>query len=367
MLPMLPKSLKRLARIVPYARRAIDGVEGMRAHIAALEARLAAPSRLWGTTPNNGLEAVYFIDQCWCDTEGVYVEGWVHAGADLVRHVALSCDGHRAEATLLATRPDVVSHYPHIPASGAAGFSAYLACPACKPLMLEIGTDHGTRTVAIDLPAPPGRPDPPDATLATQAFVDAMHARRGTVLELGARIVGTMTQGWRDRFEPTCTYLGNDIHPGPGIDIVGDVHALSAQVAPGSLDGLFSVAVLEHLAAPWVAATEISRCLRLGGETLHVTHQTWPVHETPNDFFRMSDQALRSLFGPAHGFEVITCGMALPVAIVPPPSIRHADWLRIPFGRGLGQSYIHARKVAEPQAWGTNDLRQRSEAYPTPV
>ena len=364
---MLPKPLKRLARIIPYARRAIDGIEAMRAHIAALEARLANRVRATGTHASGSHGAVYFVDQSWCDAEGVYIEGWVHAGVDAVRHVALICDGHRAEVTKLTARPDVVSHYPYIPATGAAGFSVYLACPAYQPLILEVGTDQGTRMIAVELPIPLERPNPPDATAATQSFVASMHARRGTVLELGARIVGTMTQGWRDSFEPACTYLGSDIHPGPGIDIVGDVHALSAQVAPGSLDGLFSVAVLEHLAAPWVAATEINRCLKLGGETLHVTHQTWPVHETPNDFFRMSDQALRSLFGPAHGFEVIACGMAMPVSIVVPPNMRHSAWLRVPLGQGFGQSYIHARKVAEPQAWGATDLKHRSEAYPKPA
>ena len=38
--------------------------------------------------------------------------------------------------------------------------------------------------------------------------------------------------------------------------------------------------VLEHLAAPWRCATEINRALRIGGETLQMTHQTWPLHET---------------------------------------------------------------------------------------
>jgi SAM-dependent methyltransferase len=187
------------------------------------------------------------------------------------------------------------------------------------------------------------------------------------VLELGARVVGSMTTGWRDQFVPGCAYLANDIHPGPGIDVVGDVHALTRHVAPGSLDGVFSVAVLEHLAAPWLAAAEIARALRIGGETLHVTHQCWPLHETPNDFFRMSDQALRSLFSPERGFEILDCGMAYPCAIVPPPDMRHTAWLRVPLGRGWGQSYVRARKVAEPA--GAVDplaMERISQAYPRP-
>lgn len=167
---------------------------------------------------------------------------------------------------------------------------------------------------------------------------------------------------------PVAPNLANDIHPGDGIDLVGDVHDLTSFVPEGSLDGIFSVAVLEHLAAPWTAAAEINRALRVGGETLHVTHQTWPVHETPNDFFRMSDRALQSLFGPLTGFEVLDSGMAYPVSIIPPPSLRHAAWLSLPLGQGYGQSYIRARKVthlAAPQAVSSaTELDTISRAYP---
>jgi hypothetical protein len=316
------------------------------------------------------VHAVHHVDQAWCDTGGVYVNGWAHAGPHLVRRVALSCGGERAETSEFVFRPDVLVHYPDLPAEGAVAFKIYLACPAYLPLTLSVMTDAGSGEMAVRLPSPDDA-EKPDATPAVEGFLAAMKARKGTVMELGARIVGTMTQGWRSRYEPECRYLGNDIHPGPGIDVVGDVHTLTASVTAGSLDGVFSVAVLEHLAAPWLAAAEINRALKMGGETLHVTHQTWPVHETPNDFFRMSDQALRSLFGVATGFEVVECGMAFPVAIVPPPHMRHSDWLNVPFGRGCGQSYIRARKVAEldrvASLWGAQDLSRISQEYPKPT
>lgn len=236
--------------------------------------------------------------------------------------------------------------------------------------MLATTTDDGVHEVLVDLP-PRLDPEHVDATGASERFVGTMLDRRGTVLELGARVVGSLTQGWRARFEPDCRYLGNDIHPGPGIDVVGDVHNLTAHVAPNSLEGVFSIAVLEHLAAPWLAAGEINRSLKLGGETLHVTHQAWPLHETPNDYFRMSDQALRSLFGPAYGFEVVECGMAYPVSIVPPTYMRHSAWLQVPLGRGYGQSYIHARKIAEFNSeaalLSAYDFERLSAAYPKPT
>ena len=364
--------LKRLARTVPYIRRVHDGVRAMRGHIGDLEASnrdlhaqlealrlraLEAPAVPAPPPPlPPAVEAVHYIDQAWCDAGGVYVEGWVHAGPQPVRRVALACDGKRAATSEFRPRPDVLAHYPDLPPGGAAAFKLYLACPAYQPLVLSVITERGSAELPVRLPV---RTDaaPLDATPAFDGFKQAMKARRGTVLEMGARAVGTMPQDWRSRYEPECRYLGLDIHPGPGIDIVGDVHSLTASVAPGSLDGVFSVAVLE-----------INRALRMGGETVHVTHQSWPVHETPNDFFRMSDQALRSLFGPATGFEVVACGMAWPVAIVPPAEVRHDDWLNIPFGRGFAQSHIRARKVAEldPVAspWAAQELGRISKAYP---
>lgn len=375
---MSSQLLKHLARMIPYTRRIHDGLQAMRSHIATLETNtrklqtqldILQTQKLTASVDHAppAIDAVHYVDQAWCDVGGVFVNGWVHAGVHPVRRVALSCDGERVETSEFSPRPDVLAHYPDLPPGGAAAFKAYLACPAYRPLILSVMTDAGSAEMTVRLPVP-SDVEPPDSTPAFAGFMQAMKARKGTVMEMGARVVGSMPQDWRSRYEPECRYLGNDIHPGPGIDIVGDVHSLTASVAPGSLDGIFSVAVLEHLAAPWLAAAEINRALKLGGETVHVTHQSWPVHETPNDFFRMSDQALRSLFGTATGFEVVECGMAYPVAIVPPAQLRHADWLNVPLGRGFGQSYIRARKVAEldrvASLWGTQDLDRISQHYP---
>lgn len=391
---MTNELLKRLARTLPYTRRIHDGLQAMRGHIGTLEVRtIEAEShanhmtavaqrlqaRLDALHPDGAVkpfdavptvEAVHHIDRAWCDTSGVFVEGWVHAGPRPVRSVALICDGERVETTVFRPRPDVSAHYPGLPPGGAAAFSVYLACPAYQPLVLSVVTDVGSAEMAVRLPAPANVEAGLDSTSAFDGFMQAMKARRGTVMELGARIVGSMPQDWRARYEPECRYFGNDIHPGPGIDVVGDVHSLTASVVPGSLDGVFSVAVLEHLAAPRLAAAEINRALKMGGETVHVTHQSWPVHETPNDFFRMSDAALRSLFGPATGFEVVACGMAYPSSIVLPPQMRHSAWLNVPFGQGFGQSHIRARKVAEldraASLWGAQDLVRVSQDYPKP-
>ena len=360
----------------------------MREHIDRLEGELAAarraqafrldpsgPDAVQGFSSDGGsvarrLKADYFIDQSWRDTGGVFLNGWVHAGPQVVRRLSLVAGQYQADTEIFQPRADVANHYFDLPGGAACGFTLYLACPAHLAFSLVVQTDAGAAELPVELAMTSDEKEW-DATKPSERFVETMTERRGTVLELGARPVASIVHDWRGKFEPACRYLGNDIHPGPNIDVVGDVHSLSAIVAPGSLDGLFSIAVLEHLVAPWLAAVEINRCLKIGGETLHVTHQTYPIHETPNDYFRMSDQALRSLFGPAHGFEVIECGLAHPVRIMPPTYMRYSSWLQVPMGRGYVQSFIRARKVAEVapagSAWQADVLTRLSEEYPLPA
>ena len=137
---------------------------------------------------------------------------------------------------------------------------------------------------------------------------------------------------------------------------------------PGSIDGVFSLAVMEHLAAPWVVAREINRVLRPGGLTLHLLPQAFPAHEQPNDFWRMSDDALRVLFGPASGFEVLEAGMSAPLQLVPAPSWRVPPFLTFPLSHAFAASFILARKVADVPngaiAWPMPDMAAQSGAYP---
>lgn len=309
------------------------------------------------------------VDALWCDAEGVYVRGWAHAGAEPLLDAYLRSGPHQSRLWPLASRPDVQAAYPGLP-SNQCGFAAYMPCAPFRPVTVALVTASGE--VAMDLQPPPRAPGAeavPD-TDPLDSFIAQLKARGGTVLEIGARAVGPVSTLLAPRFAPECRHVGMDIHPAAGVDLVADAHFLSDAVPPGSASGVFSQAVLEHIAAPWLVAAEVNRVLAMGGLTYHLVPQAFPVHETPNDFWRMTDEALKVLFGPATGFEVLEAAMSRPVRIHPAPTWRNGDFDQMPLFGGMAAAHIIARKVASlpPDAvrWpgSRESLGQHSRAYP---
>lgn len=307
------------------------------------------------------------IESLWCDVHGVWLSGWAQVHGGRIDSGALHSDSARVEITDFCERPDVKPPFPPLDGSSVRGFSAYLPCPPFRPVMLHLATPAGSASIAV---TPPPSPREPAVPASFERFIAMMKQIGGTVLEIGARVVGPDSSLQASRFQPECRFIGCDIHDAEGVDVVADAHYLSQAIAPGTLDGVFSKAVLEHIAAPWLLAAEINKVLRIGGLTFHALPQTFPVHEMPNDFWRMTDEALKVLFSPALGFEVIEAGMAIPMQILPPPSLRNGLRLRMPQHPGFCASHVIARKVADiPEGtvrWPMrqDELQTRSIAYP---
>ena len=317
------------------------------------------------------MSGVHCIDKAWCDVQGVYLEGWVHLGPRAFRSAALRCGTAEAPVELFM-RPDVLAVHPEVPPGQLTGFNAYLACRPFLPVVLALETAEGVAEVVVEVRdgvGPPPIPDT-DGEAPIAAFAATMKARRGVVLEIGARVVGGHSSLNAAQFQPECRFIGCDIHAAPGVDLVADAHFLSRAVTPGSLDGVFSLAVLEHLAAPWMVAAEVNRVLRRGGETLHLVPHAWPVHEQPNDFWRFSEAGLAALFGPQTGFEVLEARLGVPVQIVPPPMARFGAFLQLPMVYAFGAAWVHARKVRDLEpgavAWPmqSGESQAQSLLYP---
>jgi hypothetical protein len=188
------------------------------------------------------------------------------------------------------------------------------------------------------------------------------------ILEIGSREVtgkSSMRQGF-DKAE----YIGFDFYPGPNVDVTGDAHRLSEYFNGSELfDLIFSSATFEHLAMPWVVATEISKMLKVGGCVFVETHFSYGAHERPWNFFQFSDLALRVLFSPALGFETIDAGMSNPV--VGRFARTASSYLR---NRPVFGLYAHSEflgrkvKASEDFAWEATETTDLVNAtvYPAP-
>jgi hypothetical protein len=151
----------------------------------------------------------------------------------------------------------------------------------------------------------------------TQEFIDqCAKLDRPSVLELGTKQStpgrSTMHRHWVPQ---AAEFLGTDIEAGADVDIVADVHVLSQVVGEERFDVILSCSTFEHLKYPHVAAHEVMKSLKVGGLLFVQTHQTFPLHGYPNDYFRFSQAALASLFGSSMGFRVMATGSDFPVHI----------------------------------------------------
>lgn len=141
------------------------------------------------------------------------------------------------------------------------------------------------------------------------------------VLEIGTRAWdGNPPRHHRSevlRVCPSAKWTGCDAQPGAGVDVVADAHRLSQVFPAGSFDCLVCVSTLEHLARPWVASAEMAWVTRAGGLLWAETHQSFPVHGYPSDYFRFTAEGLREVFSAEAGWDVIEADYSYPAKVVP--------------------------------------------------
>jgi len=163
------------------------------------------------------------------------------------------------------------------------------------------------------------------------------------ILEIGSRARSGISR--RGLFPGALEYVGLDIAAGPNVDVVGDAHRLSEYFPAGHFDAAFSVTVWEHLAMPWKVSLELNRVLKTGGVAMINTHQTWPSHEEPWDYFRFSEYAWPALFNAATGFEILACGMGSPAVIASALAIQHLQDQGIEWHYGYLATRCVVRKI----------------------
>ncbi len=123
----------------------------------------------------------------------------------------------------------------------------------------------------------------------------------GPVLQIGSRaqIVDRQENRWRALMQGR-DFTGLDIEAGENVDLVGDICADFAALAPALGEGRWGFVVcshvLEHTKKPWVAAENIKRLVRPGGHAFIAVPWVQAYHGFPNDYWRFSFHGLAELF-----------------------------------------------------------------------
>lgn len=238
------------------------------------------------------------------------IRGWVDAPAG--SRLELRLDGHSWDIPSYGeASPDVAAIHP---GADLVRFSE------CLDLYDLESTIHRARLIVI-------HPDDshfeihdlasvadPARDVQSQFAAAVADRTAGRFLELGSRARSGLVH---NAFVPAdWTYVGMDIVEGTNVDLVGDAHELSALVPHNHFDAVMAMSVVEHLLMPWKVVLELNRVMKVGGIGLFTTHQAWPLHDAPWDFWRFSKESWTALFNGVTGFEIVRAEVGEPGFVV---------------------------------------------------
>jgi SAM-dependent methyltransferase len=119
----------------------------------------------------------------------------------------------------------------------------------------------------------------------------------GPIVEVGSYIVegqediGDLRQFFRGRH-----YIGLDVRPGPGVDVVANVEHLPYR--DGSIGTVIALGTFEHVQRFWLGFEEIHRVLRPDGALLVASPFYFHIHQYPSDYWRFTPDAFEMLLEP---------------------------------------------------------------------
>lgn len=176
-----------------------------------------------------------------------------------------------------------------------------------------------------------------------EEFFSKLRARSvGKFLEVGSR---ARSGGIRKNLVPeSWSYTGLDIVAGENVDVVGDAHGISKLFPGEKFDAVGAFSVLEHILMPWKFIIELNKILDIGAIGFFSTHQCWPLHDVPWDFWRFSDNAWPALLNRDTGFEIISTALSDPAFTV---SQRINTTTNFGSQPGFLSSVVQFRKISE--------------------
>ncbi|HBY09479.1 MAG TPA: hypothetical protein DEH22_17480 [Chloroflexi bacterium] len=134
-----------------------------------------------------------------------------------------------------------------------------------------------------------------------ESWQDKIH---GKVLDVG---VG-MWEYPRQLFADRCEYTTTDCFEGANVDVVSNIHQLTASFSSSSFDFVICTDVLEHVERPWIAIKELHSLLKSGGILLLTVPFNYYLHgnEYVKDYWRFTADGLQQLLVQEAGFLQVT-------------------------------------------------------------
>lgn len=258
------------------------------------------------------------IDECAVYFDRMRVRGWCFHPAKPIAAVAIRFD---APGEILPLRsfgtssPDIAAVFGS-EAGRAARFDEWVSGSAFlgTPFSLIVTYADGSGEIGVDGLTNAAWGDP--YFQSWENFIAALGKfEGGTVLEIGSRARSGISR--KHRIPSQLDYIGLDILAGPNVDIVGDAHELNTLFPKQKFVAAFSTSVFEHLLMPWKVTVELNHVLHPGAIVYTSTHQTWPIHEEPWDFWRYSRYSWDGIFNPPTGFEILEAVMGEPARVHP--------------------------------------------------
>ena len=136
-----------------------------------------------------------------------------------------------------------------------------------------------------------------------------------------------------------------------------DLRVANGEALPfpdNSFDLVYAHGVVQYTADPQALVNEVRRVLKPGGLVFVQTHQTFPLHDEPWDFWRISADAWPALFNAKTGFRIIDSGMAEPLMFV---ARRWHPGVNLHESRGCAVSSVIAEKIGDTELSWDVELR----------
>lgn len=177
------------------------------------------------------------------------------------------------------------------------------------------------------------------------------------------------------------TFIGTDIREGPGVDRVEDLRALS--FGDGEVGTALCLDTLEHCEDPVTACRELHRVVADGGVCVISSVLLFGIHAYPNDYFRFTPEAFRSMLGrfddvwvtgigdPEMPMQIVGVGakarrLGLSLERLPSLAARQAWWDSSPGHVPVGPFRMPPRAVAGALARSLPRLaRERAAGFVT--